>query len=173
MVSDIRPEGNLMKFAYKIIIAFSGQLICIGLLLAGCSTVGAPIATISNPTPTIATQAVANISLGTAFTLVGGQEVDMQGEALKIKFQEVAEDSRCPKKVPCAWEGQARIVLAVQKTGQPENRLELNTNPDKKITSTEYSGYTITLQSLDPYPEQPGQTIPLDDYHAMLTVQKT
>ena len=47
------------------------------------------------------------INLNQVFALKGGQEATINGEDLRLRFDEVLEDSRCPKSVECFWTGQA------------------------------------------------------------------
>jgi hypothetical protein len=78
-----------------------------------------------------------------------GQEFNLQlGASARvddrwvIEFSGVREDSRCPMNARCVWEGNARIMVRIQKLPQPTvpsgefqpRNLELNTSErfDKK-----------------------------------------
>jgi hypothetical protein len=113
------------------------------------------------------------INLGQVFTLDGGQEAMINDENLRLRFDNVLEDSRCPKSVECFWTGQARIALLVEPNGRGESTLEFNTNPapGQNNQTARLDEYTITLQSLEPYP-QTTDHIPLEDYRATLLVGK-
>lgn len=109
--------------------------------------------------------------LGHEFVLGGGQEAVLDGAGLRLKFDRVLDDSRCPKRVSCVWTGAAHIAMIATPDGQPPTTLEFNTNPapgQTHLTET-VGGYTVELRSLDPYPETPG-TIPLPDYRATMLV---
>ena len=114
------------------------------------------------------------INLNQVFTLDGGQEATINGQNLRLRFDKVLEDSRCPKSVECFWTGQARIALLVEPNGRGETDLEFNTNPapGQNNQTARVDEYTITMQSLDPYPQTIDQPIPLEDYRATLTVGK-
>lgn len=111
--------------------------------------------------------------LGEAFTLRGAQEAAISGADLRVRFTGVQEDSRCPTQVECFWTGQARITVQVQGAGQTTTA-EFNTNPapGQNRQTVDVGDYTITLQSLDPYPQTPDDSIALEDYTATLLVRK-
>lgn len=74
---------------------------------------------------------------------------------LKIRFVEVAEDSRCPKNAQCIWAGNAKVKIAVTKGTMKTPILELNSTSDPR--SAEYGGYEFTFVSLTEKPNKPGQ----------------
>jgi hypothetical protein len=114
-------------------------------------------------------------NLDEAFLLGDRQRAVIRGQNLELEFAEVMEDSRCPTKVECFWTGQARIGVRVWGRGvDTPITVEFNTNPapgqTKQVVTVD--GYTIRLRSLDPYPDSPERSIPLEDYRATLVVQK-
>lgn len=120
----------------------------------------------------------AAVQLGHEFVLAGGQSAVIDGSAvdtapLRLKFDRVLDDSRCPKRVSCVWTGAARIAVIATPDGQQSTTLEFNTNPAPGQTHLieTVGGYTVELRSLDPYPETPG-TIPLPDYRATMLVAR-
>jgi hypothetical protein len=120
-------------------------------------------------------QAVADtpqFTLGREFTLDGGQEAVLGEGAVRLRFTDVIEDSRCPTKVECFWTGQARISLSVQPAGSPPSTVVFNTNPapGQNVQTAQVDGYSISLKSLDPYPQTPGDPISFEDYRATLLV---
>lgn len=103
------------------------------------------------------------------FNLKIGESAKAPGEGLKIEFDSVAEDSRCPKDVTCVWAGNAKILLKVRKnTAQPAN-VELNTNSNPK--TSRYLEYELRLEELKPYPKSDAKT-KSSDYEVTLTVHK-
>jgi hypothetical protein len=136
--------------------------VVLGLAVAGCQ---------------VSPEAVADpvgFNLDGAFTLRGGQEAASSDENLRLRFTDVLEDSRCPTQVDCAWAGQARIAILVEPAGREPTTTEFITNPAGQNNQTaEVGGYTIWLQSLDPYPQTADQSIALDEYGATLLVQLT
>src|ERR1700755_3516895 len=73
--------------------------------------------------------APAEVGLDQPFVLGGGQEGVNAGEKLRVWFNDVLEDSRCPTQVECFWTGQARIAVDVQTDGTGPTTVEFNTNP--------------------------------------------
>lgn len=116
----------------------------------------------------------ADYNLNQAFVLAGGQQADIRGEPLRLRFADVLEDSRCPTQVECFWTGQARVVLAVQQGENTATAAEFNTNPAPGQTrqTAAVGPYTITLQRLDPYPQTPDDSPALEDYRATLIVDR-
>jgi hypothetical protein len=115
----------------------------------------------------------AQVALGEAFTLGVGQEAAITAEPLRLKFDQVLADSRCPRRVNCFWTGEARLTVLIELEGREPASVEFNTNPapgqNKQEAKT--GPYTIRLPALDPYPETPA-TIPVSDYRAVLLVVK-
>jgi hypothetical protein len=113
--------------------------------------------------------------LNQAFALAGGQDAVIVGEKLRIRFDEVLEDSRCPAQVECVWTGQARIAVVVQAAGGTPKTVAFNTNPapGQNVQTAQVSDYVIKLLSLEPYPQTPEDAIPLEQYRATLEVRKS
>jgi hypothetical protein len=108
--------------------------------------------------------------LGTEFLLPIGEEAVIKGENLKISFEEVLEDSRCPKNVECVWAGRARY--AVQLTRDDESELAELTEPGETGQgSVVFLDYQVTA-NLEPYPEDP-DSIKTEDYYLRMSVKKT
>jgi hypothetical protein len=112
--------------------------------------------------------------LGQAFTLPGGQEATISGENLRLRFDQVLEDSRCPTQVDCVWSGQARIAVVVSQAQGSPTTVEFTSNPAPGANkqSVGVGDYIIDLQSLDPYPEAPEDALALEDYRATLVVTR-
>jgi hypothetical protein len=87
-------------------------------------------------------------ALSQNFDLKVGQTVSVQDTPLKISFQSVAEDSRCPEDVTCVWAGNAKVVLKVGKGRRVSTTINLNSglNPKHLI----YQGYDIKLVGVAP-----------------------
>jgi len=85
-----------------------------------------------------------------------GQQVQV-GDYILI-FQEVEEDSRCPKGTNCIWAGRAVVKLSVLTPGkQPTEHKAIfgQTKGDEKANTTVVleGSYSIELTGLKPYPE--------------------
>ena len=90
-------------------------------------------------------------------------------EGLKIKFESVTDDSRCPQGVDCIWSGNAEVVLKVAGMKGETATIKLNTNLNPK--EADYHGYTIKLARLSPYPKK-DEKIESDQYEAVLLISK-
>lgn len=108
------------------------------------------------------------------FVLAGGQQADIAGEPLRLRFTEVLEDSRCPTEVECFWTGQARVAVVIEDDRSGQQTVEFNTNPapGQNRQTVRAGGDEITLQALDPYPRTPDDHLTLSDYRATLLVSR-
>jgi len=108
--------------------------------------------------------------LGEEFSLSVGQTVGISGENLKITFDEVSQDSRCPTDVECAWEGVVicQVSIIVDSTTY---RIELaQTGLSDEYVSEVYKNYRFTFK-VKPYPE-PDKEIATSEYQLLLTIDK-
>jgi hypothetical protein len=104
-----------------------------------------------------------------------GQDAVITGENLRLHFDEVLEDSRCPAQVECVWTGQARIAVVVHAAASTPITVAFNTNPapGQNAQTAQVGEYKITLLSLEPYPQTPEDPIDLEQYRATLEVSKS
>ena len=110
---------------------------------------------------------VIHVQPGQQFELAMGQEAQIQGSAVSVKFSGVGEDSRCGTDVQCVWEGNALVRLTLSSSATTPSESALNTSLEPK--QTPYGGVTIRLVGLKPYPKA-GKVIPQTDYVATLEV---
>lgn len=96
---------------------------------------------------------------GTPFDLTLGQTARVG--IVKLKFDQVLEDSRCPANVVCVWAGRARIQVAVTtETGFP-TPVELGFEGVREDIALQMVGrYAIRLEALNPYPGTTGNSKP-------------
>ena len=87
---------------------------------------------------------------------------------IRIKFDTVRSDSRCPSDVNCVRAGEAVIALTLSKEGEISVGRELDTTPAR--SSTTFLNFTITLSQLQPYPRS-DRSIQPGDYIATFIVQ--
>jgi hypothetical protein len=109
------------------------------------------------------------IVMDKAFTLKVGESGIVENHGLRIEFREVVEDSRCPRGADCIWEGNARVSLLVRDCSKEPVIVKLNSTQGNK--SETVGGVTVSLISLDPYPES-GSGIASADYSATLKISK-
>lgn len=104
--------------------------------------------------------------LGTPFQLKRG-EIAALPDDVRMRFDTVKADSRCPIDAVCITAGDATVALTLLKSGGTEAR-ELHTMPAQSQFS--YSKYTVRLTELQPYPRASQPTKP-EDYVGTFVVQ--
>lgn len=110
------------------------------------------------------------VRLNEEFYLSVGQRAFVTGENLEVKFNEVTEDSRCPKGVTCVWAG--RVTCVVELTQADVSNQASLTEPGLRdeYSRQMYEGYELTFH-VTPYPEA-GKNIPADKYRLHLIIGK-
>ncbi len=116
--------------------------------LAACATAGA-------------------VPLGETFSLAVGESAAIDGEDLRLTFDGVSRDNRCPKDVQCIVAGAATVVLI-----DGEGR-ELTVDvPPGGDAGVELDGYRITVVSVDPQTVSTRRIEP-DDYVVTVVVKRS
>lgn len=128
------------------------------LFLAACASGGnGP----SMPTPAVNEE----------FTLAPGQTAGVSGTSIRLTFERVSEDSRCPVDVTCIWEGDAVVVLKVKIEADEVTR-EVHTQGGEPRSRRAPAGeYVVTLVRLDPAPRSTAAIEP-SAYRATLVVSR-
>jgi len=103
------------------------------------------------------------IQFGVPFQLGFNQTATMQ--ELQIKIVNLT-DSRCPSDVTCVWQGQAKILIDINKDSQNLGNFSLSLN-DKSLAARSFDHYSIQLIKVDPYPIST-KKIQLSDYDVTL-----
>ena len=136
-------------------------LAAIAMLMAACATPSHP------GDPGTVTPGV-QVPTGSGFDMSVGQEVQVQGTPVTIRFVGISEDSRCPSDVQCVWAGDAvaRLVIASQGTAGTEASLHTTLDP-KSVT---FGGYNVRLAAVKPVPRS-GTSIPAASYVVTLEVR--
>ncbi len=122
------------------------------LLLGGC---GALAACDSGPAT-----APSEVAAGQEFTLAPGTAALADG--LRVGFERVVSDSRCPADVVCAWAGE--VVVEVSAGGGDARQLR----PGESFTT---GGHRVRLVRVEPYPASASPIAP-QDYRATLVVDR-
>lgn len=113
--------------------------------------------------------AAVSAGLGQEFSLPLGQEAVITGEDLRIAFNDVVEDSRCPQDVTCVWEGRAIAAVTITYQNTPSSVVLTEPGLTDGAEDT-FQGYGIVFH-LEPYPRS-GQTIAKEDYSLRMTISK-
>jgi len=108
-----------------------------------------------------------DIPLGQSFELHPGTSAVLS-DGLKVTFDGVRADSRCPMDVVCVWAGDATVALRLSQPPATQAERALHTDPAG--AEAQYLSYVITLVALAPYPRSDRQIRP-DDYVATLRVE--
>lgn len=94
--------------------------------------------------------------LDAPFTLQNGQSADLAGGDLRITFDSVIRDGRCPSQVNCAEQGAVEILVLTQQAEEAPASHELNPDPALAEfgwapTAVTAGDYAIELQAVEPY----------------------
>lgn len=104
--------------------------------------------------PSSSSKATANtVTVNQEFELGPGQSVLVGSEPLKITFEAMTADSRCPPEVQCVWEGDAVAKLQAATGTQAPTVYELHTNTQYS-TQVDHGGYRIRLTAVAPGPHE-------------------
>jgi hypothetical protein len=93
------------------------------------------------------------------FDLRIGESV-LTTDDIRIRFDTVRSDSRCPMDALCVRAGEAVIALTLSRDGEIPVGRELDTTPAR--SSTDFFNFRITLSQLQPYPRSDRQIQPGD-----------
>jgi len=113
--------------------------------------------------------AATKVDLGREFNIKNGHEVVVRDAKLRITFESVADDSRCPKGVTCVWAGNAQVQILVAFKNRKPLAVPLNTSLEPKEIA--YRGFKIKLVGLTPYPKV-NEAIDPKDYEATMIVSR-
>ena len=112
--------------------------------------------------------AVTDPELGKPFEMKAAEVVTIQG--LRITFEEVSEDSRCPTGVQCVWAGDAAATFTLEKPPAAAEPRTLHTS-GRFERQTNYDNFTVRLDDLKPYPRE-AAGIAAGDHRATLVVTR-
>jgi hypothetical protein len=108
--------------------------------------------------------------LGQKVSLSIGQQALITGEELTIRFEEVKEDSRCPKEMTCIWQGRIRLTVEIRDDNSSYRVKLIQPGLTNQYIMETYQDYQLTFK-VEPYPKA-GKEIASDEYRLLLTVSK-
>lgn len=79
-------------------------------------------------------------------TIGSTQRFEVSGQQVEVTFEQIIEDSRCPKDVVCIWEGQAKLQFAVS---VPALNLSKKVTPTLRVGHPELGQVVIGSVGLD------------------------
>jgi hypothetical protein len=90
------------------------------------------------------------VPVGEQFVLARGEGASIAGTMVQVRFEEVANDSRCPIDAICIQAGDAVVVIEViDQTGSSSYQLTINEPGRKSVT---HRNIRIEAIELQPYP---------------------
>ena len=97
----------------------------------------------------------------------------ISGDDLKLCFERVVTDSRCPANAVCVWQGAATATFSFTKNGDI-HRFDLSTitMQPNYTKDTVIAGYKIEFINLSPYPGTIAEPIPDSQRKAELKITK-
>lgn len=111
-----------------------------------------------------------SIELGKTFSVSVGESVRVARSDLRVGFDDVSSDSRCPKGERCVWAGDAIVRVWLQRGPGPKEMLELHTSA-RAAQAAAVLGHEVALVRLDPDPIA-GKAVTKSDYQATLLVNR-
>jgi hypothetical protein len=109
----------------------------------------------------------------TEVTLRPGQVQAVASTPLRVGFERVDADSRCPSTALCIQSGDALVVVRVTVDGSNGAELTLRTRggaSSDRLTAS-IAGYELSIGGLQPYPETT-TPIPPGDYRVTLVISR-
>jgi len=109
----------------------------------------------------------------TEVTLRPGDVTAVASTPLRIGFERVAADSRCPATALCVQSGDAQVVfnVSVAGSGAAEIRLRTVGGTTGQDLIASVGGYELSIAGLQPYPETT-TPIPSSDYRVTVSISR-
>jgi hypothetical protein len=102
------------------------------------------------------------------FEIKAAEVVTVRG--IRIAFDGVSEDSRCPTGATCVWAGDAAATFTLEKPPAAALQSTLHTN-GRFERQTNFDNVVIRLEDVRPYPKE-GVAIAPGDYRATLVLTR-
>jgi hypothetical protein len=106
----------------------------------------------------------------TPVVLAPGESRRIPETDLTISFLRVVEDSRCPTGVTCIREGDAAVLLRVDKPGTNPSEMTLHTSGPGAVEQS-VDNVTVRLAGVMPYPAADSKPRP-EEYRVTLLIRK-
>ena len=99
-------------------------------------------------------------ALGQPFEVRAGTTAELP-DGIRLRFDSVLSDSRCPIDAICVRAGEAVVAITLSKAGTVTAEFDVQTDPPDR-RSANYSGHSVTLTALQPFPRSDRQVQPSD-----------
>jgi len=111
------------------------------------------------------------VKFDSPFKMTQKKGVEFENDDLKILFDKITEESRCPEGTTCVWEGQVKVQLTVKTKGGSQQVEIIRKGKQKENVMEKVGNHTIYLMAVNPYPKS-GEKISQEDYRISLVVKK-
>jgi hypothetical protein len=112
------------------------------------ATAGEDVAPDGRGGGTSANPVIPAVPLGQPFRLPYDHLVRVGDTGVRLRFEAVLEDSRCPRDVACVWAGRARVRVALMPREGSTETLELGTESGRETAAA--AGLQLVLQGIEP-----------------------
>jgi hypothetical protein len=112
----------------------------------------------------------ATAKLGQEFQLNIGQSATLSDAELKVKFDDVIEDSRCPGDVVCIWAGRVSCMMEITIDNAINKTVLTQSGLTGDYTTEQFQQYQLQFR-VEPYPRTDTE-IKDSDYRLLLTITK-
>ncbi len=114
--------------------------------------------------------------LGQAFSLTPDHTAVLGRDLLRIRFDAVIADSRCPRQVLCVHAGEVQVAITAANSQLRATTYLLGGATDEQgqllePATIDHDGFTVRLVQVTPYPEGPNASIAADVYAATFVVE--
>ena len=79
-------------------------------------------------------------------------------------------ESRCPTNVECVWEGQVNLYISIKTNNASHQHEIIFKNDDNIQTYNDISGYSLSIESITPYPVTSNDTTP-EEYTVKMKIK--
>ena len=97
-----------------------------------------------------------------------GEHKQLGTSELRVVFEKVVSDSRCPIGVTCVWEGDAVVELTIRDSAATRATIRLHAHP-QATQEAKHGAFVLRLLALEPHPTADGPPKP-DTYRLRLQV---
>lgn len=105
--------------------------------------------------------------VGQPFEVRAGETANLP-DGIRLRFDRVRSDSRCPIDAVCIRAGEAVVAITLTKSGSASVEFDVQTDPPDR-RSASYGGYSVALTELHPFPRSDRPVQP-SDYVATFVV---
>jgi heat shock protein HslJ len=106
--------------------------------------------------------------LGQQVELKPGETVAINGEPLKIKFNEATNDSRCPEGATCIWQGEVACTVEITYNGSNNTKTLVQPGLTQSPAVDYFQDFSLSF-NVEPYPKV-GSKIKSSEYRLQIAI---